>query len=247
MHLIFLINGLDKLMKLNRLQLVLACVAMITVAILAQVLTPRELMARTSASMDLQKIIPESFGTWTLVPSITPVTPTEPEGYVQPDRFSAKIYSQEVARTYTDGRGNIVMFLVAYGPVQNYRLKSHRPEICYTANGFRISNLYKSEMSYRDGAQPIKMTRLTTQRETRIEPVSYWMRVGNDIATGPVESQIIRLKYGLRGLIPDGALVRVSTIGLAPEASFALQDKFIHDLLAAIPPSDLKFFIGTPG
>ena len=234
-------------MKLNRIQVVLACVAMIAAAILAQVLTPRELMARTAASMDLQKIIPQNFGTWTLVPSISPVTPTEPEGYVQPDRFSAKIYSQEVARGYSDGRGNIVMLLVAYGPVQNYRLKSHRPEICYTANGFRVSDKYKSQISYRDGAEPINLTRLTTQRETRLEPVSYWMRVGNDIATGPVESQIIRLKYGLRGMIPDGALVRVSTIGLSPEASFALQDKFIRDLLAAIPSDELKFFIGTPG
>jgi len=136
------------------------------------------------------------------------------------------------------------MLLVAYGPVQNYRLKSHRPEICYTANGFRISNLFKSEISYRDSATPIKTTRLTAQRETRLEPVTYWLRVGNDIATGPVESQLIRLKYGLRGLIPDGALVRVSTIGLSPDAAFALQNQFIRDLLAAIPPQELKFFTG---
>ena len=89
-----------------------------------------------------------------------------------------------------------------------------------------------------------KTTRLTAQRETRLEPVTYWLRVGNDIATGPVESQLIRLKYGLRGLIPDGALVRVSTIGLSPDAAFALQNQFIRDLLAAIPPQELKFFTG---
>jgi EpsI family protein len=231
-------------MKLNRVHIILASVAIVGAAILAQILAPRELMARTNASLDLQKVIPNSFGNWTLVPSVSPVTPTEPEGYVQPDRFSAKIYSQEVARGYSDGHGNIVMLLVAYGPVQNYRLKSHRPEICYTANGFRISNLFKSEIFYRDDAAPIKTTRLTAQRETRLEPVTYWLRVGNDIATGPVESQLIRLKYGLHGLIPDGALVRVSTIGLSPEAAFALQNQFIRDLLAAIPPQELKFFTG---
>jgi EpsI family protein len=139
------------------------------------------------------------------------------------------------------------MLMVAYGPVQNYRMKAHRPEICYTANGFRVSNKYKAQVSYRNGAKPINVTRLTTQRETRLEPVSYWMRVGNDIATGPIESQIIRLKYGLHGIIPDGALIRVSTIGLSPDESFKLQDKFIRDLLAAIPPDELKFFIGVPG
>lgn len=232
-------------MKLNRIQISLAAVAMIATALLAQVLTPRELMARTSASLDLQKVIPEKFGTWSLVPSVSPVTPADPEGYVQPDKLSAKLYSQEVARGYSDGRGNIVMLMVAYGPVQNYRLKAHRPEICYTAQGFRVSNKFKSELSYRDAAAPIKLTRLTTERETRLEPVTYWMRVGNDIATGPVESQLIRLKYGMRGLIPDGALVRVSTIGLAPEVAFKLQDQFIRDLLAAVPPSELKFFTGA--
>jgi hypothetical protein len=71
------------------------------------------------------------------------------------------------------------------------------------------------------------------------------MRVGDDIATGVVDRQIIRLKYGLRGIIPDGALIRVSTVGLAPETSYKLQDQFIRDLLAAIPLQDLKFFTGT--
>jgi hypothetical protein len=71
------------------------------------------------------------------------------------------------------------------------------------------------------------------------------MRVGNDIATGPAESQMIRLKYGLRGIIPDGALIRVSTIGLSPDVAFKLQDQFIRDLLAAIPPGELKFFTGV--
>jgi EpsI family protein len=234
-------------MKFNPFQITLASFVIISSAVLAKVLTPHELMARTTASLDFQKVIPQNFGSWTLVPSITPVTPAEPEGFVQPDRYSAKIYSQEVARGYSDGHGNTVMLLVAYGPVQNYRLKAHRPEICYTANGFQVLDKFKAEFSYRNGAKPLQLTRLTTQRETRLEPVSYWMRVGNDIATGPLESQIIRLKYGLQGLIPDGALIRVSTVGLAPDEAFKLQDKFMRDLLAAVPPDKLRFLIGLPG
>ena len=106
---------------------------------LATVLAPRQLMARTSASPSLETVIPRQFGTWTLVPEISPVRPADSDAYVQPDPLAGKIYSQEVGRGYSDGHGNIVMLMVAYGPVQNYRLKSHRPEICYTANGFRIS------------------------------------------------------------------------------------------------------------
>src|ERR1019366_10378921 len=101
-------------MKVNRVQIVLASIALLGSAVLAEVLAPRELMARTSASLSLENDIPKKFGTWTLVPNITPVTPADPEGYVEPDANSAKIYSQEVARGYTDGRGNIVMLMVAY-------------------------------------------------------------------------------------------------------------------------------------
>jgi EpsI family protein len=233
------------MMKIGRIQYILASIAILGSAVLVKVLEPTELMARNSAAPSLENVIPKKFGTWTLVPEISPVKPPDPEGYFQPDSSSAKVYSQEVGRGYTDGQGNIVMLLVAYGPVQNYRLKSHRPEICYTANGFRISDKSQTAVNYRDGAAPIKMTRLIAQRESRLEPLSYWIRIGNDISNGAVDAQLSRLKYGLRGVIPDGALIRVSTIGLPREASFKLQDQFIRDLLAAIPPQELKFFTGV--
>lgn len=232
-------------MKVNRIQVILACIAVLGSAVLVKILAPSQLMARSSTAPTLENVIPKKFGTWTLVPEISPVKPTDPEGFYQPDALSAKVYTQEVGRGYTDGHGNIVMLLVAYGPVQNYRLKSHRPEICYTANGFRISDKTQATVNYRGDAKSIKMTRLIAQRETRLEPLSYWIRVGNDIANGVIDHQLSRLKYGLRGLIPDGALIRVSTINLPSEASYKLQDQFIRDLLAAIPPSELKFFTGA--
>jgi EpsI family protein len=232
------------MIKINRIQIILASIAILSSAVLAEVLAPRELMARTSASLDLERVIPKQFGIWRLASGIAPVTPADPEGYVQADPYS-RIYSQEVGRAYTDGHGNIVMLMVAYGPVQNFRLKAHRPEMCYTAAGFRVSGKTNAEMRYRNDAPPLKMARVIAERESRFEPISYWMRVGNDITTGVVDRQIIRLKYGLRGIIPDGALMRVSTIGLSEEASYKLQEQFIRDLLGAVAPQDLKFFTGT--
>jgi len=146
---------------------------------------------------------------------------------------------------YSDGRGNIVMLMVAYGPVQNFRLKAHRPEMCYTAAGFRVSGKTAAEVSYRPDATPLKVAHVIAERESRFEPITYWMRVGNDITTGVIDRQLIRLKYGLRGIIPDGALMRVSTIGMPEQASYTLQNLFIRDLLAAIAPQDRKFFTGT--
>ena len=142
-------------MKINPLQIVLVSIALLGSAILAEVLTPRQLMART-ASIDLETAIPRQFGGWTLLPNIQPITPSEPEGIVDPDAKNAPVYSQEVGRSYVDRSGNLVMLMVAYGPVQNYRLKAHRPEVCYTAAGFRISGKHGEELAYNKDQQPLK-------------------------------------------------------------------------------------------
>jgi EpsI family protein len=230
--------------KINRLQVALVSIMLLASAVLAEVFAPHELMARTAA-LDLEKAVPRQFGEWTLAPNIQPLAPADPVAVEDLDGKIGRIYSQEVGRSYVDRSGNIVMFLVAYGPVQNYRLKAHRPEMCYTAAGFRISGKHSEELAYDKGQQPLKLTRLVAEREARFEPITYWMRVGNDIATGVVDRQIIRLKYGLQGIIPDGALIRFSTVGLSQEASFKVQDRFIRDFLDAVAPQDRKFFTGT--
>jgi EpsI family protein len=229
--------------------ILLASFVILAAAVLAHFLTPHQLMAKTSASLNLDAVIPKQFGQWTLMPDMSPVTPEEPEGYVETDTKTNRIYSQEVGRTYTDGHGRIVMLMVAYGPAQTFRLKAHRPEMCYTAAGFRISEKTYSSIALNPTlgatARPLNVARIVAEREARLEPISYWMRVGHDITTGVVDRQLIRLKYGLKGLIPDGALMRVSTIGLPREQSFEVQDEFIRDLLAAIAPQNRWFFIGA--
>src|ERR1700722_18160667 len=102
-------------MKINPVQAALAALAILTSAALAEVLRPHELMASSSKAPDLESAIPRQFGEWTLVPNVGLVTPTGPAGFARQD-LSAKIYSQEIARGYADRAGNIVMFLVAYGP-----------------------------------------------------------------------------------------------------------------------------------
>jgi EpsI family protein len=201
-------------------------------------------MASASSSLDLEKSIPKQFGQWTYTPNVGLVTPSEPDEFVEDNGAVAKLYSQELGRGYVDHEGHVLMLVVAYGPVQNYRLKSHRPEVCYTAAGFRVSDKTFADVPYRDNAEPIQVERLITQRETRYEPVSYWRRVGNDISNGIFENQVTRLKYGLRGIVPDGTLVRVSILGLPAEQSFKLQDKFIRELLNNVDPRTLKFLIG---
>lgn len=231
-------------MKINPVQAIIASLVILGSAVAAQVLMPHELMAKSSATLDLEKTIPQHFGKWNAVPGVGLVTPADPDGYVRADENSSKIYGQEVGRAFADPEGHVVMLMVAYGPVQNYRLKAHRPEICYTANGFRVSEKFGDTVAYGKG-QSVNVTRLVTQRETRFEPLSYWMRVGNDVSTGIIDRQLVRLKYGLQGLIPDGALIRISTVGVERDLSFKLQDEFIRDLLTSLDPAGRKFLVGT--
>jgi EpsI family protein len=228
-------------MRINSVQAVLASVAILSAAAVAEAIKPRELLASTQVAPNLEDVIPKDFGQWHLVPNVGLVTP-EAGAYLEDS--SSRIYSQEVARGYANANGDVVMFLVAYGPVQNYRLKAHLPEMCYNAAGFRVSAKTVTYLTYQQGTPPLAISRLTAQKERRFEPISYWLKVGGDVATGVFDLQIAKLKYGLRGIIPDGALIRVSTVGLSESASYELQDQFIRDLISALPPKDRKFFTG---
>jgi EpsI family protein len=109
-----------------------------------------------------------------------------------------------------------------------------------------VSRTTSSKLQYSPDAPPLRLTRLVAQREERIEPISYWMRVGYDVSNSNWNRQALKLEYGLRGWIPDGALFRVSTIGMPADASFKLQDKFIRDLLAEVSPETRAFMVGDP-
>ena len=233
----------EQAMKRNQLNSILATVAILVTAVCGDILIPRKLMASANPSLNLETMIPQAFGKWKYRPTLGLVTPTAQE-YVETNELAAKIYSQEIGRTYVDNEGHTVMLLIAYGPEQNYRLKAHRPEVCYTAQGFRVWDKTDHQLAINKNSSTLTISRLITQRETRYEPVSYWMRVGNDVSTGIFDNQLLRLKYGLKGLIPDGALVRVSTVGLPAAQSFALQDEFIRDLLGSITPDARRFLIG---
>ncbi len=227
-------------MKVRAISLGLAVVIMGAAALAAEVLKPRTLMARTQTDLSIAKALPKSFGGWQEVPGVRLV---EPPGS---DTLEREIYNQEVARAYRDSEGHVVMFLIAYGESQSDRLQLHRPEVCYAAQGFFVKRPVDAAFAYRINEPPLAIRRLMTRREDRVEPITYWMRIGYDVSEGVLERQRLKLEYGLRGLIPDGALFRVSTIGVSEELGYKLQAKFMHDLFEAVDPSFLSFMVGDP-
>src|SRR5271169_1386743 len=218
----------------------LACVALLGAMLLAIVLTPHRLMARTHDVFDIDKRLPTAFGDWKPVEGLNVVAPAPP------DALEREVYNQEASRGFVDPDGHVVMLMVAYGESQSDRLQLHHPEVCYTAQGFRVSPTSGARLAYSPSAPSLRLTRLVATREERIEPISYWMRIGYDNSNSNWARQALKLGYGLRGWVPDGALFRVSTIGVPAELSFKIQDKFIHDLLNAVDPSTREFMVGDP-
>src|SRR5271154_3709944 len=181
----------------------LACVAMLAAMLLAVVMTPHKLMARTHDVFDIDKHLPTAFGDWKAVEGLNVIAPAPA------DSLEREVYNQEASRGFVDPDGNIVMLMVAYGESQSDRLQLHHPEVCYTAQGFRVSATSSGRLAYSSSAP--------------------------------------QLQYGVRGWIPDGALFRVSPIGVPPGESFKIQDKFIHDLLNSVDPATREFMVGDPG
>jgi len=80
-----------------------------------------------------------------------------------------------------------------------------------------------------------------------VEPISYWMMVGERATVSGTEQKLAQLSYSTRGVRPDGMLVRVSSIGQDAPAAYRLHDRFVQDLLRAVPREVLPRVAGELG
>jgi len=190
------------------------------------------------ARVEIQDFVPVRFGAWRL-------DTRDALGVVNPEavELQDKLYSQILTRVYQDDRGHRVMLVVAYGGDQRDQLAFHYPEICYPAQGFLVAHSTNVDIPLAGHA--LAARRLETSKgPLRVEPLTYWAVVGDRVVRGRLDRNFVQLRYGLHGTIPDGVLVRVSTIGTDAPAEFAMQVAFIEEMLAAMKPAARDFFLG---
>lgn len=201
-------------------------------------LTPAMRLADTRGRFDLTTAIPTQFGGWSVDNAMIPVAPN-PESQTALDR----IYDQTLARTYVDANGRHVMLSIAYGGDQSRALQLHLPEVCYVAQGFQI--VQKGEGTVDTGFGMLPVRRLVARADMRNEPITYWITVGDQATRAGFAQKWQMLAYGLSGQIPDGMLVRISSIDRDAAAAYRTQDSFSTAMLAALtPPSRLRL-LGT--
>ena len=205
----------------------------------AAALVPRVRLVLMPQGHELEKFVPETLGSWHHVPSPGIVLPRT-EG-----SLSAKLYGQVLSRVYVSEHQLPVILVMAYGPVQNDLLQLHRPEVCYTAVGFAVSGTNPARLPLRQGIDlPIRELVATSDR--RIETITYWTRVGDDLPTNGTEQRIAKLKQQWAGYVADGILVRLSC-AVPPEPGVRDQlAMFARELVQAVPAVDRPALVGRP-
>jgi EpsI family protein len=215
---------------------VTVALCMLAAAGLSMAMKPTKRADPARAQVD--QIVPQHFGGWQVDPTVVPIAPA-PDVQANLDQ----IYDKVVSRAYLGPNGEHVMLSIAYGGEQSDSLKAHRQEVCYTAQGFQVREVRSDQLSM--GTHRFPVVRMVAQKGVRVEPVTYWFTMGDEVVLTRGERLIAQLKHGLRGNIPDGMLVRISNISDKPTASFAVHDRFVRDLVAALQSDQSVRFVGT--
>ena len=227
-------------MKKSIIVSIFLSIFMVSSGALTKVLTPTQKIADQQEKIDLEIMIPIEFGDWRIDRSIIPLQ-VDAETQANLD----KIYNQTLARTYVNSLGERIMLSVAYGGDQSDNLAVHKPEVCYYAQGFEIMKTVADELLTQYGKLPIK--RLLAVKGYRNEPITYWITVGNKAVLPGIDEKLQQLKYGLTGNVPDGMLVRVSSISSDKDKAYQLQTIFIQDLLSSVNTVERIRLIGAFG
>ncbi len=210
---------------------------MLAAAGLAFALKPTQKIADQGPKIDLETMIPKQFHDWRQVEQFDRLM-VSPDVRANLDR----IYSQTFSRTYVNRAGEQVMLSIAYGGDQSSSLQAHRPNVCYTAQGFQVSQMEKDFVRTVAGQVPVM--HMVASQVQRIEPITYWITVGNTVVRGAWEQKLAKVKYGLTGKVPDGILVRVSNISSDVPSSYHLHENFINDMLKAMTKGDQMRLVG---
>lgn len=194
----------------------------------------------------LAELIPERFGEWSAEPEAVAPVLLVPDVLTDAEAAQSASYDDVLMRTYRHAGGASVMVAIAYGRRQTQELKIHRPELCYYAQGFSVSSL--GERSVRlDDELAVASRALLTQNRDRVEVVTYWIRVGRHVVNDAWALRWSILRDGLEGRVPDGLLVRASTLAASAagtERELALQQEFLADLYRAVPARAQRFLAG---
>jgi len=225
-------------MSAQRVRALITLVLMVAAFAGAQAWRPTVRLADTRPKVNLETMFPTELGDWRLDERM-PVQLVSPDTQALLD----ELYNQTLSRTYFNrASGERIMLSVAYGGDQSDATRAHRPEVCYPAQGFQILEQRKHDIRLNGRHLPVRQ--LVSKLGARIEPITYWVMVGDRVATSGTEQKLAQLTYSTQGLVPDGMLVRASSIEPDAEKAYAVHQSFLAALESAIPPEQRDYVFG---
>ncbi len=227
-------------MKSVKRRLLIVALLMFAGAGLALAMKPTQKIADTREKPVLETMVPQQIGEWKVDPTIIPIA-------LSPDvqALLDKLYNQVLGRTYVNPAGRRIMLSIAYGGDQSDSMRVHQPEVCYTAQGFEVSDDVAGTLLTQYGELPVR--RLMALQGNRNEPITYWIVVGDQATLPGLKQKFAQLRYGLTGKVPDGFLVRISSIDRDRQAAYQLQEEFIKSMLDAMSEKDRARISGRFG
>ena len=215
-------------MTAARLRALFVFVAIVATAAMAHWATPTTHLSDVLGKPDLETIFPTEFADWRLDVRAAMILPSP-----QTQALLNSIYNQTLTRTYINAAGERIMLSVAYGGDQSDATRAHLPEVCYPAQGFQITSNTKNQMVLADRAVSTRL--LMSKLGMRDEPITYWLVVGDRVTVSRTDQRLAQFRLGLKGLIPDGMLVRVSSIDSDMARGHQIQEKFLVEMAEALP------------
>lgn len=174
----------------------------------------------------IEALVPLKFAGWTFMDSSGLVLPPE-------DRLQDKLYTQLLTRTYSNAVGQQVMLLIAYNASQDGVVQVHRPEVCYPASGYRLTAINEHVVPLAANLN-IPARYVVAETGLRREEIIYWTRLGSYFPRKWSEQRWAVFMQNLRGDIPDGLLIRFSSV--MPDVSLSSLDKFARELYESVDP-----------
>ncbi len=169
-----------------------------------------------------EKWIPDAFGRWTSTSQSGVVLPP-------PDALRDRLYDNLVTRVFVAAGSPSVMMLLAYNNAQDGVLQVHRPEVCYPVGGYKLSDTRQVDVEVEGRRIPANF--FTATGPDRVEQVQYFTRLGDAFPRNWSEQRLAVIRSNLAGDIPDGMMMRVSTLGIGANEAETLLDEFSRSFI----------------
>lgn len=209
--------------------------AMALAAAGAYAATPRRAEHRL-ARHKLGDLVPRTVGPWTITTPAGVVTATE-------ELQNKDGYDQLLTRVYQAAGLPSIMLLIAYGSTQSGNLRLHRPETCYPGQGFALERF--ADADFRFPGADVRARRFTARRDDRVERLVYWTRIAQSFPRDTAEEYSAIFGSVVRGVVPDGVLVRLSTTDADGDAADRVLDGFLRRSMAGVGELGRRVLIGA--